>query len=63
MPTDTPPESDKSPAPSRPKPGGIRQVLVKAFLWVFGLAAAAGASGVIIVAVALSVAYPNLPDI
>lgn len=63
MPTDTPPASDKSPTPPRPKPGGIRQVLVKAFLWVFGLAAAAGVSGVIIVAVALSVAYPNLPDI
>jgi penicillin-binding protein 1A len=42
---------------------GWKRVLLRMALWGVGLAAAGVASVVIIVGVALSVAYPNLPDI
>ncbi len=43
--------------------GGLRALLVKSLLWGLGLAAAGAASLAIVIAVALSVAYPNLPDV
>ena len=42
---------------------GLQQRLATALMWLIGAALAAGLSLVIVVAVALSVAYPNLPDI
>jgi penicillin-binding protein 1A len=51
---------------SRPSGSGLtgwKRALLRFFLWTVGLAAAGFASILIIVAVALSVAYPNLPDI
>ena len=53
MPADLP--EDKSPAP--------RSLAARLLLWLVGAVMAAGLSVVIIVAVALSVAYPNLPDV
>ena len=54
------PDPSSSPAaPAR----GARSLLLRGLLWAVGGAVAAGLSVVIIVAVALSVAYPNLPDI
>jgi penicillin-binding protein 1A len=62
--------SEPSSGESRPSsrfPGsgltGWKRALLRIFLWGAGLAAAGIASVIIIVAVALSVAYPNLPDI
>ena len=42
---------------------GLQSRLLTALMWLIGAALAAGLSLVIVVAVALSVAYPNLPDI
>ena len=42
---------------------GWKRALLRFVLWTVGLAAAGAASLAIIVAVALAVAYPNLPDI
>lgn len=63
MPTDsTPPESGAS--RSRPSPSrSWRARLLRGLLWVTGAAAAGAVSAVIVGAVALAVAYPNLPDI
>src|SRR3954463_2040187 len=47
-----------SPSPRRPRHWAIR-----ALIWAAGLAAAGAACVLIIVGVALAVAYPNLPDI
>jgi len=59
--------SSGTPGSSSRRPGsgltGWKRALVHFVLWTVGLAAAGFASLVIIVAVALSVAYPNLPDI
>src|SRR3954466_9141578 len=52
------PPGDPSPAPARPTPWPVRILL-----WAGGMAAAGLASVLIIVAGALAVAYPNLPDI
>jgi penicillin-binding protein 1A len=62
MPTDTPETPEKKPAAAAP-PLSVRQQVVRGVLWAFGIAAAAAVSLMIVVAVALSVAYPNLPDI
>jgi penicillin-binding protein 1A len=43
--------------------GGWQRAMVRAILWVVGLAVAGVASAVIIGGMALAVAYPNLPDI
>ncbi|TFY99600.1 penicillin-binding protein 1A [Ramlibacter rhizophilus] len=59
MPADTP---DKN-KPRRPAQGGRAHLLLKVVLGALAALLAAGVSVVIIVAVALSVAYPNLPDI
>jgi penicillin-binding protein 1A len=57
-------ESATSSSRSRRKgPSGWRGALLRAVLWGAGIALAGLASVVIIVGVALAVAYPNLPDI
>ncbi|ROZ77549.1 penicillin-binding protein 1A [Ramlibacter sp. WS9] len=60
-----PSSGESRPSPRFPGSGltGWKRVLLRTFLWGAGLAAAGIASVVIIVGVALSVAYPNLPDI
>jgi penicillin-binding protein 1A len=61
------PSSGESPEPSPrsrgPQRRGWQHHLLRAALWFLGLAAAGLACIVIIVGVALAVAYPNLPDI
>src|SRR3990167_8801347 len=60
------PSEPSSGTPSRfPGSGltGWKRALLRFVLWTIGLVAAGTASLAIIVAVALSVAYPNLPDI
>ncbi len=66
MPSDSP--SDDPGASSRPVRGlaaltGWRRTLLRAFLWTGGVLVAGLASVLIIIGVALAVAYPNLPDI
>ncbi|NML47678.1 penicillin-binding protein 1A [Ramlibacter sp. G-1-2-2] len=61
MPSDP---SSETPSPgSSPRRPGWQRFILKFFAWVFGLAFAVVASAVIVGAVALAVAYPNLPDI
>ena len=55
------PSKSSSPPPSR-RPTWVTWVL-RIFLWGMGLAAAAALSVLFVIAVALAVAYPNLPDI
>ncbi|TFZ07303.1 penicillin-binding protein 1A [Ramlibacter henchirensis] len=63
MPTDLPPE-DRPASRSRSKSNRtFSQRVLAALLWLAGGVLAAGVSLVIVGAVALSVAYPNLPDI
>lgn len=61
------PSSGEAPEPSQrsrgPRRRGWQHHLLRAMAWLFGLALAGLASIVIIVGVALAVAYPNLPDI
>jgi len=49
--------------PSTPQPRSTRQTVVRLLTWAAGLAVAGGLSLLLVIAVALSVAYPNLPDI
>jgi penicillin-binding protein 1A len=51
------------PSRARTEPISWPRRLVKLFLWAAGLVLAAGVAGVLFLTVALSVAYPNLPDI
>lgn len=63
MPPSPSKSSDKSDtSPARTRPGWLRW-LVRIVLWITGLAAAAAMGLALTIAVALSVAYPNLPDI
>ncbi len=63
MPPSPSKSSDKSDtSPARTRPGWLRW-LVRIALWITGLAAAAAMGLALTIAVALSVAYPNLPDI
>ncbi len=57
--------SDSSPRPAKESSSlpSWQRWLVKAALWGVGLALAGAVSVLLVVAVALSVAYPNLPDI
>jgi penicillin-binding protein 1A len=54
---------ESSPRSRGPQQRGWKQHLLRAVLWCFGLGAAGLACIVIVVGVALAVAYPNLPDI
>lgn len=65
MPTSTPssqganaPASRKTPKKKKPLPWPVRTVF-----WLLGLAVAAAIAGALVLAIALSRAYPNLPDI
>ena len=58
-----PSESPAGESGSSPALTGWKRTLLRLTLWAFGLLFAAVASVLIIVGVALSVAYPNLPDI
>ena len=63
MPPSPSKSSDKSDStPVRTRPSWLRW-LVRIALWITGLAAAAAVGLALTIAVALSVAYPNLPDI
>ena len=53
MPTSTPP---KNPQTSKPW-------LLRAFLWLIGLVAAGSVALAMVIAIALAMAYPNLPDV
>jgi len=44
-------------------PSSTRQTVTRLITWAIGLAVAGGLSLMLVIAVALSVAYPNLPDI
>src|SRR4051794_12576741 len=65
MPSD--PSSGEAPETSPPSRGsqrrGWKQHLLRGMLWCFGLGLAGLTCVVIVVGVALAVAYPNLPDI
>ncbi|RMA63487.1 penicillin-binding protein 1A [Acidovorax sp. 100] len=63
MPPSPSKSSDKSDSsPARTRPSWLRW-LVRIALWITGLAVAAAVGLALTIAVALSVAYPNLPDI
>ncbi|MCT6717728.1 penicillin-binding protein 1A [Acidovorax sp. K2F] len=63
MPPSPSKSSDKSDSsPARTRPSWLRW-LIRIALWITGLAAAAAVGLALTIAVALSVAYPNLPDI
>ncbi|MEY2810363.1 MAG: hypothetical protein RLZ66_1874, partial [Pseudomonadota bacterium] len=64
MPRPTPPESP-TPTPPLPAPSrsNLGSLLASFFLWAFGLAAAAGVAGVLLIGLALAMAYPQLPDV
>ncbi len=55
-------DSSSPDAPTPTPPGGLQQI-VRALGWLFGLTVAALFSVLLLVAVALAVAYPNLPEI
>ncbi len=59
---DMPPNEQKPSTPPASQPTWLR-VLLRGLLWMTGLAAAAVLAGVLTVAVALAVSYPNLPDV
>ncbi|MEO7392841.1 MAG: penicillin-binding protein 1A [Ramlibacter sp.] len=65
MPSDPYPDDEPAVSPSRARPPrpAWQRMLLKIVLWTSGLLLAGFASIAIIVAVALAVAYPNLPDI
>ena len=66
MPLQTPPTASANSAPAS-KAGAQRPVwltwLIKSLLWAAGLTAAGFLGLLMVIAVALAVAYPNLPDI
>jgi penicillin-binding protein 1A len=55
--------ADSTTAPRPARPGGWIGLLLRLVLWTVGLALAGVTSVVIVVGIALAVAYPNLPDI
>ena len=59
----TSPESTTSPSPQKNTPKPRKHWLLRAFLWLTGLAVAGALAMAMVVAVALSMAYPNLPDV
>ena len=57
------PDSSETPATARRAPASGLHWAIRAILWAVGLAFAGALSILIVVAIALSVAFPNLPDI
>lgn len=62
MPT-SPDSRDKSTSRPQTPPHARMHWLVRAFLWLIGLAVAGALALAMVVAVALAMAYPNLPDV
>lgn len=60
MPTSTPPPEKEAPARKLTKP---MHWAVRSALWLLGTAAAGGLALLMVIALALAVAFPNLPDI
>src|SRR3954465_4629023 len=56
-------QSAGDPGKAAPSPRRPRHWAIRALMWAAGVAAAGAACVLIIVGVALSVAYPNLPDV
>ena len=64
MPRPTPTESSTPNQPQPAKTGSnLGSLLASFFLWAFGLATAAGVAGVLLIGLALAMAYPQLPDV
>ncbi|MCR5865615.1 MAG: penicillin-binding protein 1A [Aquincola tertiaricarbonis] len=61
----TPPPAPRAPRPAPPTPAGSSWAasVGRIVAWLFGLAAAGGIAVLVLLAIALSVAYPNLPEI
>lgn len=57
------PESSNSQTPSKKKTPPRKHWLLRAFLWLFGLCAAGAVAAAMVAAIALAMAYPNLPDV
>ena len=57
------PESSNSQPPSKKKTPPRKHWLLRAFLWLFGLCAAGAVAAAMVAAIALAMAYPNLPDV
>lgn len=62
MPT-SPESNSKQPPSQKKKPAARKHWLVRAFIWLLGLAVAGALAIAMVLAVALSMAYPNLPDV
>ena len=58
----TEPSSNTPPSPPKPRRSPLSWV-VTGIAWILGIAAACAVAGVIVVAIGLAMAYPNLPDI
>ncbi len=56
-------EADTPPPTAARQQGGIGRLILRILAWSLGLAFAAGSSLLIVIGIALAVAYPNLPDI
>ncbi len=56
-------EADTSSPTATRRQGGIGRSILRVLAWLLGLAFAAGTSLLIVIGIALAVAYPNLPDI
>lgn len=57
------PESSNSQPPSKKKTPPRKHWLLRALLWLFGLCAAGAVAAAMVAAIALAMAYPNLPDV
>ncbi len=57
------PESSDSQTPSKKKSPPRKHWLLRALLWLFGLCAAGAVAAAMVAAIALAMAYPNLPDV
>ncbi|MBM3397659.1 MAG: penicillin-binding protein 1A, partial [Betaproteobacteria bacterium] len=63
MPSQDKPTSPRAPGPNSATPGDWLKALLKVALWMVGLIAAGLACLLMVVGVAMVMAYPNLPDI
>jgi penicillin-binding protein 1A len=62
MPSKTP-QGDARPSQNPAEPASASQWLLRAVLWSFGLIAAGIVAVLVVIALAMAVAFPNLPDI